>query len=170
MATMTFSLTPARLSWIMRSEERSKPGSREAIIRMIVLSLKPALTSLTTSALVIGPSSCLLCPKATAPPSNKQKVIKIVGKKDFIAHPLALWFRHFFSRRLPATQSVAFSNRFDVVACLSIGRDAATVLEHRAFTGIITRQHQIDFTAEPIHQFPHVLRTGSDVFRRVKRL
>ena len=87
-ATMMFSLTPARLSWIMRSDVRSKFGILEAMMSTIVFSLKPALTSLITSAFVIGPSSlvCACTPKAD--PANSSKVIRVVGKKDFIAHPL----------------------------------------------------------------------------------
>src|SRR5688500_6229810 len=49
---MTFSLTPLRLSSIMRSGERSKFGMRVLMIEMMVFSLKPALVSLTTAALL----------------------------------------------------------------------------------------------------------------------
>src|SRR6185369_4487929 len=70
----------------MRSEERSKFGILEAMISVIVLSLKPALTSLTTSAFVIGPSFlvCACTPKAET--ASKTIVIRVVEKKDFIAY------------------------------------------------------------------------------------
>src|SRR6185503_10948466 len=157
----------------MRSDERSKFGGLDEIIKTIVFSLKPALTSLTTSALVSGPSFCFVCALTPmAQPINKQKTIRVVGKKDLIAHPLALLrIRHVvFCTWLPARQSVAFSDRFNVVARLSIRRDVATILEHRAFASIITRQHQIDFSAEHVHQLAHVLRPAPDVFSRIKRL
>src|SRR5262245_55304000 len=172
MATMMFSLTPLRLSSIMRSDVRSKFGILEAMIRTTVFSLKPALTSLMTSALVIGPSSCLLCARTpTAHPISRQKVISVVGKKNFIAHPLALRIRHIvLSTWLPARKSVAFSNFLNVVLRLSVRRDVPAIFEHRAFAGIITRQHQFDFPAEHVHQFPHVLGSGPDVFSRVERL
>src|SRR6185503_21040752 len=156
----------------MRSDERSKFGGLDEMIKTIVFSLKPALTSLTISALVSGPSFCLFCALTpTAQPINKQKIIRVVGKKDFIAHPLALLrSRHVvFCTWLPALQSVAFSDRFNVVARLSIRRDVTTILEHRAFAGIITRQHQVDFSAEHVHQFAHVLGSAPDVFSRIKR-
>src|SRR6185369_3121538 len=157
----------------MRSDERSKFGGLDAMIKTIVFSLKPALTSLTTSALVSGPSFCLVCALTPAAQAiNKQKIISVVGKKDFIAHPLALLrSRHVvFCTWLPSRQSVTFSDRFNVVARLSVRRDITTIFEHRAFTGIITRQHQIDFSAEQVHQFAHVLRPGPDVLSRIKWL
>src|ERR1700754_1245512 len=54
MARITFSLTPLRFSSIILSGDRSKLGIRESIIEMMVFSLKPALASLTTEALVSG--------------------------------------------------------------------------------------------------------------------
>src|ERR1051325_1905642 len=169
---MMFSPTPARLRAIILSGERSKFGSRDAMIRTTVFSLKPALTSLMTSALVSGPSFCLFCALApTAQPITKQKVNRVVGKKNLIAHPLALRSRHVvICTWLPAHQSVSFSNRLHVVARLSVRRDITTVFEHRAFAGIITRQHQIYFSAEHRHQFLQILRSGPDVLGRVKRL
>src|SRR5215217_3412214 len=90
-ATMMFSPTPLRLSWIMRSDERSKLGGRDAMIRMIVFSLKPALTCFTSSAVVSGPSFLRSCAcAAVAQPASKQKAMNVVGKKDFIAHPLSV--------------------------------------------------------------------------------
>src|SRR5258705_12346684 len=55
MARITFSVTPVRFSSIILSVERSKWAGREAMIEIIVFSLKPAFTSLTTAALVSGP-------------------------------------------------------------------------------------------------------------------
>src|SRR5215213_3258052 len=74
----------------MRSDERSKFGILEAMISTIVFSLKPALTSLITSAFVIGPSSLVCACTAKAEPAKRSKVIRNVGKKDFIAHPLSV--------------------------------------------------------------------------------
>src|SRR5215213_406911 len=93
------------------------------------------------------------------------------GRKISSRTPSALRFRHVrLCTGLPARQSIAFTNRFNVIARLSVGGDVATILEHRAFSGIITRQHQIDFPAEHVHQFSHVLGAASDVFSRVERL
>ena len=151
----------------MRSDERSKFGGLDAMIKTIVFSLKPALTSLTISALVSGPSFCLVCALTPmAQPVNKQKIIRVVGKKDFIAHPLALLrIRHVvFCTWLPARQSVAFSDRFNVVARLSIRRDVTTILEHRAFAGIITRQRQIHAAAEYGQKLFQILRAAANIF------
>src|SRR5215203_4038337 len=93
------------------------------------------------------------------------------GRKISSRTPSALWFRNVgLCFRLPARQSVAFSNRLNVIARLSVGWDVATILEHRAFARIITRQHQIDFPSKHVHQLLHVLGAASDVFSRVERL
>src|SRR5687767_2239423 len=55
---ITFSVTPLRFNSIMRSGDRSKFGMRELMIEMMVFSLKPALVSLTTEALL---SACCAC-------------------------------------------------------------------------------------------------------------
>src|SRR5215208_3006020 len=52
MARITFSLTPVRLSSMIRSVDKSNWTGREAIIVIIDFSLKPALTSLTIEAFV----------------------------------------------------------------------------------------------------------------------
>src|ERR1043165_8317438 len=92
------------------------------------------------------------------------------GKNVSSRTPSAFGIRHVVLTYLPARQSVAFSNRSNIVACLSVRGDVTTILQHRALSGIITREHQIDFTAEHIHQFLQVLSAGPDVFSGVKGL
>src|SRR6185503_6282649 len=59
---MTFSLTPVRLSSMIRSVDKSKLTGRAAMIVIIDFSLKPALTSLTMEAFVRGAGLLRGCP------------------------------------------------------------------------------------------------------------
>src|ERR1041385_3345538 len=62
---MTLSLTPVRLSSMIRSVDKSKLTGLEAMIVIIDLSLKPALTSLTMAVFVRGVVLLRGCPHAT---------------------------------------------------------------------------------------------------------
>src|SRR5256885_16477879 len=91
------------------------------------------------------------------------------GKNVSSLTPLAFGIRHIIFTWLPARQSVPFSNRSNIVAGLPIGRDVTTILEHRAFSGSITREHQIYFPIEHFHQLTEELLSPPDVLTPVER-
>src|SRR5690349_17797782 len=168
---MIFSLTPVRFSSMSRSVERSNRAGREPIIVMIDFSLKPALTSLTTAALVSGVvlPDCAQTKLELIRRKRTRRRLRL-NRKPFINCFLSLLRTTRLSSNgpliLPHMVAVAYS--LDVIARLFERGDSVTVIEHPAFTRIITRQREIHSAVEHRQQFLQILRAATDVVSRVK--
>src|ERR1051326_8134841 len=134
MARMTFSLTPVFLSSISRSVDRSKRAGREPIIVMMDLSLKPALTSLTTAALVSGVLLEVCAHKAVEPMRRQRTRRRLrLNRKPIITCFLTLLLTTtLFSdgpRIILNMIVVAAANALDVVARLFKRGHSVNVIE-----------------------------------------
>src|ERR1041385_8069777 len=63
----------------------------------------------------------------------------------------------------------AIADLLDVVACLTIRRHSIAKLRHRAFTGVVTSQHEIHTIVETIQQLAQVPCTAGNILCRIVR-
>src|SRR5688572_2940768 len=70
-------------------------------------------------------------------------------------------------RRLTAVDSITFADLLYVLTSFTIWGNVASVFHDRALSGIITREHQIDATAEHGHQLLQITGAAHDVLGRI---
>src|SRR4026208_655152 len=135
---------------------------RVPMIEMIVFSLKPALVSLTIAALLSACCCWLDCawPNATSERTKTRETEQMIrAANEFMLSPhtfkAKLFLRNWpfvLFRRFAAVDSVTLADLFHIVTSFTIWGNVATVFHHRALARIITREDQIDPTAEHGHQ------------------
>src|SRR5688500_19374156 len=72
-------------------------------------------------------------------------------------------------RRLTAVDSITFADLLYVLTSFTIWGNVASVFHDRAFSGIITREHQIHATPEHGHQLLQITGAAHDVLGRIDR-
>src|SRR5687768_9180345 len=70
-------------------------------------------------------------------------------------------------RRLTAVDSITFADLLYVLTSFTIWGNVASVFHDRAFSGIITREHQIHATPEHGHQLLQITGAAHDVLGRI---
>src|SRR6185369_7289937 len=157
-----------------RSVVKSNLTTRAPMMVIMDLSLKPALTSLTTEAFVRRALLSPDCAHAEAQ-INRQRTRRRQrkNKKTFITIPLLLATTRRLNNGCRCTRlslnrvvAVAAADAFDVVARLFERRHPVTVIEDPTFARIITRQGQINLPVEHHQELLQILCATANIVRR----